>query len=262
MQINRLALGLTALLAAAAVIIVVENLPDRFSGAPYQAAAPPVDAAAHDFSLVADRVGRSVVNISRIPPELSTLGDTFPDSSGHAITELNRRNLGSGFIVHSQGYILTSSRVAYAGVEFVVKMSDRRTEPAVVVGADPASGIAVLKIDSEGLPALPLADSDTVAVGDWVAAFGSPFGLEQSMTAGIVSAKGRIFRFGHTEEYLQTDAAINPGDSGGPVVNLRGEVIGISTTIQGRNYAGLGFAIPAATVRRVYHRILKTTEKN
>lgn len=163
--------------------------------------------------------------------------------------------VGSGVIVSTDGYILTNNHVVEAADELQIDLSDGRTFKADVVGTDPRSDLAVLKIDTTGLVPAKLGDSSAMEVGDWVIAVGSPFGLEQTVTAGIISATNRhtgIIRGGY-EDFLQTDAAINPGNSGGPLVNLRGEVIGINTAINSRTgtNAGVGFAIPSNMAMRI-----------
>ncbi len=161
-----------------------------------------------------------------------------------------QRGLGSGIIVSPDGYILTNNHVVREADELTVTLADNRQFSAKVVGTDQASDVAVLKIEAEGLKPAILGDSDAIEVGDWVVAIGSPFGLQQTVTAGIVSAKGRNFagQVADYEDFIQTDAAINPGNSGGPLVNLDGEVIGINTFILsaglGGGWMGVGFAIP------------------
>jgi serine protease Do len=220
-----------------------------------------------DFSALAARVQHSVVNISTEPNESSehnSSRDRFDQSNPFDLLggarEEKRSSLGSGFVVRSDGYVLTNSHIVENAAKIIVKLSHNRTMEAVVVGTDPKSDLALLKVRDHHLPVLPLATSDKLAIGDWVLAVGSPFGLEQTITQGIISAKGRTSASGRYENLLQTDAAINPGNSGGPLVNLRGEVIGVNTMIreQGRGFSGIGFAIPAATVRQVYEHLLKS----
>ncbi len=168
---------------------------------------------------------------------------------------------GSGFIVSPDGYILTNNHVVGKADKIIVKLADGRQFRAKVVGTDPQSDIAVIKIDAKDLPVLPLGDSDKIEVGEWVLAIGNPFGLTQTVTVGIVSAKGRS-GIGITdyEDFIQTDAAINPGNSGGPLVNLRGEAIGINTAIFSRSggYMGIGFAIPANMAKVIMNQLIKT----
>jgi serine protease Do len=138
-----------------------------------------------------------------------------------------------------------------------VKLHDGRVLEATVVGADPSTDLALVKVNASGLPYLKLADSTKVDVGDWVLAFGSPFGLEKTMTAGIISAKGRVIGAGPYDQFIQTDAAINPGNSGGPLVNLQGEVVGINTMIASGTggFQGVGFAIPSSMASGIYKQL-------
>ncbi|MEZ6136743.1 MAG: Do family serine endopeptidase [Pirellulaceae bacterium] len=163
--------------------------------------------------------------------------------------------MGSGVIVSEDGYVLTNNHVVEAADELRVELSDGRTFNAKLIGTDSKSDVAVLKIEANRLMPAKLGDSSRVEVGDWVIAVGSPFGLDQTVTAGIISATNRQTNIisGGYEDFLQTDAAINPGNSGGPLVNLRGEVIGINTAINSRTgtSAGVGFAIPANMAGRI-----------
>ena len=171
----------------------------------------------------------------------------------------NQQGMGSGVIVSSEGYILTNNHVVRGADEVNVTLYDRRTVSAKVIGTDPKTDLAVLKIDTEGLVAALLGNSDEAEVGEWVLAVGSPFGLEQTVTAGIISAKGRQRGIADYEDFIQTDAAINPGNSGGPLVNLRGQVIGINTAIASRTgaNAGVGFSIPSNMASSVMDAILQ-----
>jgi len=173
---------------------------------------------------------------------------------------------GSGFIVSADGYILTNQHVVDGARQVTVGLLDRREFRARVVGGDPATDVAVLKIDAPGLTPLPLGDSDTARVGDWVLAVGNPLGadLTFTVTSGIISAKGRTLELpssstSSVQDFIQTDAAINPGNSGGPLVNVRGEVIGINAAIASPtgSYAGYGFAVPIDLARVVMDRIVK-----
>jgi len=171
-----------------------------------------------------------------------------------------REGMGSGVVVSRDGYILTNYHVVRDADEVLVKLIDKRELSAKVVGGDAKTDVAVLKIDANDLTPAPLGDSDQVEVGDWVVAIGNPFGLEQTVTVGVVSAKGRAnVGIAEYEDFIQTDAAINPGNSGGPLVNLRGEVIGINTAIATRtgSYAGIGFAIPINMAKAVMDSIIK-----
>ncbi len=167
---------------------------------------------------------------------------------------------GSGVIVSKDGYILTNNHVVADVDRITVKTWDESEYTAEVVGRDPKTDVAVLKINADNLQPARLGDSDQVQVGDWVLAIGGPFGLEHTVTAGIISAKGRsTIGLADYENFIQTDAAINPGNSGGPLVNLRGEVIGINTAIASRtgSYAGIGFAIPINMARRIMDSLIQ-----
>jgi len=156
-----------------------------------------------------------------------------------------QRSLGSGFIIDEHGFIVTNNHVVENADEIVVKLKSGEDFPAEILGTDPNTDLALLKIEVDRkLPHLELGDSDKLKVGQWVVAIGSPFGLEQTVTAGIVSAKGRVIGAGPYDDFIQTDASINPGNSGGPLLNLEGQVVGINTAIIASGQ-GIGFAIPA-----------------
>ena len=160
--------------------------------------------------------------------------------------EEERASLGSGFIISDDGYILTNNHVVKDADEIVVRLNDRRELDAKLIGADESSDLALLKVEAEDLPTVELGDSDKLDVGEWVVAIGSPFGFDYSVTAGIVSAKGRSLPNENYVPFIQTDVAINPGNSGGPLFNLDGEVVGINSQIYTRSggFMGVSFAIP------------------
>ena len=169
-----------------------------------------------------------------------------------------RTGMGTGVIVSSDGFILTNNHVVQGANEVKVTLSDSSQFDAQIIGADEQTDVAVLKIETDGLFAAELGNSDQIEVGEWVVAIGSPFGLKQTVTSGILSAKGRAnMGLAEYEDFLQTDAAINPGNSGGPLVNLRGQVIGINTAIASRSGGsmGVGFAIPSNMAQTVMQRI-------
>ena len=216
-----------------------------------------------DFAELADRQGAAVVNISttqalrQARPGLPRLDEDDPmfdffrrfvprQPGGSPKIDPDNRSLGSGFIVSSDGYVLTNAHVVEGADEIIVKLSDKREFRARLMGADPRSDVALLKIEASGLPKVSLGDPGKLRVGDWVLAIGSPFGFENSVTAGIVSAKGRSLPQENFVPFIQTDVAINPGNSGGPLFNLKGEVIGINSQIysQTGGFMGLSFAIP------------------
>jgi serine protease Do len=185
----------------------------------------------------------------------------FDDGRGQSRTrEYHQQGQGSGFIISKDGYILTNNHVVGDAERITVTLGDGREFQAKLIGADPKTEVALIKIDSdEDLPFLPLGDSDAIQVGEWVLAAGNPFGLSQTITAGIVSAKERS-EVGITEyaNFIQTDAAINPGNSGGPLLNVRGEVIGINTAIysQTGGYMGIGFAIPINQASQIKDQLI------
>lgn len=168
--------------------------------------------------------------------------------------EYKQQGLGSGFLVREDGYILTNNHVVGDADEINVTLPDKREFKAKLIGTDPKSDVAVIKIEGKDFPAVPLGDSESIEVGDWAIAIGTPYGLSQTVTAGIISAKGRggvgIVPY---EDFIQTDAAINPGNSGGPLLNIEGEVIGVNTAIVSRTggYQGIGFAIPISMAERI-----------
>ncbi len=173
--------------------------------------------------------------------------------------EYKQEGLGSGVITSKEGYILTNNHVIANADKITVTLSDKREFPAEIVGTDPKSDVAVIKINADNLPIARLGDSETLEVGDWVVAIGTPFGLSQTVTAGIISAEGRSnIGINDYEDFIQTDAAINPGNSGGPLVNINGEVIGVNTAIFSRSggYQGIGFAIPINMAKSVQESLI------
>lgn len=220
-----------------------------------------------DFTELAAENAAAVVNIStrqnrsgknfnhhrfNMPglPEDSPLNDLFKrffdDHLGEEFSGRDMRSLGSGFIISDDGYLLTNYHVVQKADEIIVHLSDRKSFDAKLVGYDKASDIAVLKIEAKDLPTLKLGSSKNLKVGEWVLAIGSPFGFDHTVTAGIVSAKGRNLPSENYVPFIQTDVAINPGNSGGPLFNLDGEVVGINSQIYSRTggFMGLSFAIP------------------
>ncbi len=169
---------------------------------------------------------------------------------------------GSGFIIDPKGFILTNNHVVEGAETITVRLHDGREYEAELIGTDSRSDVAVIKVDAPDLEPIPLGNSEEVEVGDIVLAFGSPFGLELTMTQGIISAKGRGPGINEREDYLQTDAAINPGNSGGPLINLRGQVIGINTAISSRSggYDGVGFSIPINMAKWIADQLMESGE--
>ena len=234
-----------------------------------------------DFSRIAERTVPAVANISSTqiirrqnspyyndPFYNLFFGDPreIQGSRGRAST-----SLGSGVIVSADGYILTNNhvvtgeqrRVSLADIDITVSLSDKREMPAQVVGVDPDTDLALVKINARNLPTMPWGDSARLKVAEWVLAIGNPFQLNQSVTLGIVSATGRHnVGLAQYEDFIQTDAAINPGNSGGALVNGRGELIGINTAIysQSGGYQGIGFAVPSNLARKVFGELQKYGE--
>lgn len=219
-----------------------------------------------DFTELAEKHGAEVVNISvttvtqtggspfaGMPddPELQEFlrrfgFPTMPGQGGQPNQEFKSQSLGSGFIISADGYILTNAHVVNEADEVLVKLSDKREFKAKIIGTDKRTDVALIKIDATNLPKATIGDPAALKVGEWVAAIGSPFGLENTMTAGIVSAKGRALPQEKFVPFIQTDVAINPGNSGGPLYNLRGEVVGVNSQIYSRSGGsmGLSFSIP------------------
>ena len=250
------------------------------AAAPAAVAAPVVPVAGSpaplglpDFTGIARHNGPAVVNIrvvgstrtsTRGMPQISPDSPFFeffrgfpqdPRGGDRAPT----LGAGSGFIVSPDGVILTNAHVVRDASEVTVKLQDRREFRAKVLGSDPKTDVAVLKIDAKNLPVVPLGRSNSLQVGEWVLAIGSPYGLESTVTAGVVSAKGRSLPQDSTP-FIQTDVAVNPGNSGGPLFNTRGEVVGINSQIysQTGGYQGLSFAIPIEVASRVKEQIMAT----
>jgi serine protease Do len=170
------------------------------------------------------------------------------------------RGLGSGFVINSDGYILTNNHVVDGASDIRVKFSDGRELPARVIGHDDKTDLALIKVDATGLPVIPIGDSSKLEVGEPVMAVGNPFGLEQTVTTGIVSATGRVIGEGPYDDFIQTDASINPGNSGGPLINARGEAVGVNTAIVSGSggSVGIGFAIPTNLAKPVVTQLAQT----
>jgi serine protease Do len=213
-----------------------------------------------DFSLIAQQQGAAVVNVSVSGNSAAMAqgdddGDAFP-----GLPTRPMRAQGSGFIISPDGLILTNAHVVHGATDVTVKLIDRREFQAKVLGSDPKTDIAVLKIDAKNLPVLRMGRAADLKVGEWVMAIGSPFGFENSVTAGVVSAKGRSLPGDSGVQFIQTDAAVNPGNSGGPLLNARGEVVGINSQIYSRSggFQGLSFAIPIDLATQVKDQIVAT----
>ncbi len=242
MQLIRAALAMVLTLSAAFALAQGRELPD--------------------FTRLVEEQGAAVVNISTTQAARRTAGPQVPNTQDEEVLEFFRRfiprqqpgpgarpesrSLGSGFIISTDGYILTNAHVVDSADEINVKLTDKREFKAKVIGADKRTDVALIKIEASGLPAVRMGDPARLKVGEWVVAIGSPFGFESTVTAGIVSAKGRSLPQENFVPFIQTDVAINPGNSGGPLFNMRGEVVGVNSQIYSRTggFMGLSFAIP------------------
>jgi len=261
------------LLSAAALMLFGAELP-----AVNAAADSGVQMVPANFSHLAKDVKPSVVNI-RTVTTVKGGGNVFrhyfnsPHNGRNPFEEFwgpfleqqpqrdyKQRSLGSGFIIDAEGYIVTNNHVVGNADQIKVKLFDENEFDAELVGRDPKTDLALIKIKADyDLKPIPMGNSDTLTVGEWVVAIGSPFGLEQTVTAGIVSAKGRIIGFGPYEDFIQTDASINPGNSGGPLINMRGEVVGINTAIVASGQ-GIGFAIPVNLAKNIIEQLKSSGE--
>jgi serine protease Do len=274
------ALAIAAAFAGGAVVTHYSGQPvhaaptSNSANAPVAAIVP--HAALPDFAAIVQQYGPAVVNITVTGTRKTGLSSGEDDDNplsqffrgtpgnpfrfGPPPSEVPTQGQGSGFIVGADGIVLTNAHVVQGASEVTVKLTDRREFRAKVLGADPATDIAVLRIDAKNLPVAVLGDPARARVGDWVLAIGSPFGFENSVSAGIISAKGRSLPGDAYVPFIQTDVAVNPGNSGGPLFNLSGEVIGINSQIYSRSggYQGVSFAIPINVALKVKDQIVAT----
>jgi serine protease Do len=233
-----------------------------------------------DFTELAEKQGPAVVNISTTQTTRGgNQASPFPfdendpafeffkrfiprQPGGGSPREFENKSLGSGFIISADGYILTNAHVVDGADEVTVRLTDKREFKAKTIGTDKRTDVALIKIEAAGLPAVKMADISQLKVGEWVVAIGSPFGFDNSVTAGIVSAKGRSLPQENYVPFIQTDVAINPGNSGGPLFNMRGEVVGINSQIYSRSggYMGVSFAIPIDVAMEIQNQ-LRTSGK-
>ncbi len=278
--------GKVAVLVLSTLVLASCSRPAATAIPPVQAATLPQVAQASaplvtglpDFTALVERYGPAVVNVqvverrsvaqSRGQGELDP-NDPFseffrrfgiPNPNTPRGDSQPARGMGSGFVVSADGYIITNAHVVRGATDVTVKMTDRREYPAKVIGLDDRTDVAVIKIDGSNLPTVRLGDPSTLKPGQWVVAIGSPFGMENSVTAGIVSAVSRTLPGDRYVPFIQTDAAVNPGNSGGPLFNLDGEVVGINSQIysQSGGYMGLSFAIPIDVANNVREQLVKT----
>jgi serine protease Do len=212
-----------------------------------------------NFAEVVQRVNPAVVNITVIDgsngdDEEDAAGEEEEPESDEPLGPGPRRGEGSGFIVDAQGYILTNHHVVPSPARIRVRLADKRELPATLVGSDPSTDLALLKVEAKSLPVVPLGDSDRLRVGEWVCAIGNPYRFDHSVTVGVVSSKGRKIYDASFDAYIQTDAAINPGNSGGPLINAAGEAVGINSavSVQGQ---GIGFAVPINVARDILEQL-------
>ncbi len=240
--------------------------------------APAVQMIPQSFTQLAKNCGPAVVNISTVKTltsggnrvfehffggpqnsphgQMDPFGRFFEDFfKNHPQREFKQSSLGSGFILDKEGFIVTNNHVIDGADEIQVKLKDGKEYPAEIIGKDSSTDLALIKIKADkDLPVLNLGNSDDLEIGQWVLAIGSPFGLEQTVTAGIISAKGRVIGAGPYDDFIQTDASINPGNSGGPLINMYGEVVGINTAIIAGG-EGIGFAIPVNIAKEVFAQL-------
>ncbi|MCS0581494.1 Do family serine endopeptidase [Massilia pinisoli] len=261
--------------AAAAATAPVAASPAPVAATPAPVAGNPVGVALPDFTQIVSHNGPAVVNVRVVGTTKVSQRQMPQFDEDDPFFEFFRRfqpqqprgggrgelvyGAGSGFIVSPDGVILTNAHVVRDADEVTVKLQDRREFRAKVLGSDPKTDVAVLKIDAKNLPVVPIGNTRNLQVGEWVLAIGSPYGLESSVTAGVVSAKGRSLP-NDPVPFIQTDVAVNPGNSGGPLFNTRGEVVGINSQIysQTGGYQGLSFAIPIDVAVRIKDQIVAT----
>ena len=259
------ALPLAGLLASLALlpgctgpIPGLPQLPGRSSGDPVRISdavpAPPLPGTNNTIVDAVEKVGPSVVRIDTTKRVINPLGGLF----GRGPTIQQQQGQGSGFITRSDGVVLTNAHVVDGASDVTVTLPDGRSYSGKVLGADPLTDVAVVKVVASKLPVAPLGDSARVRPGEWAIAIGNPLGLDNTVTAGIISAIQRTNAVGEGQRvpYIQTDAAVNPGNSGGPLINDRGQVIGINTAIRQAPGAGLSFAVPINVARQIAAQIL------
>ncbi len=273
LALSAIALGVAALTSLTGLAGFSRTV--RASTAPEapSAATQRTDIVLPDFASITEKAGPAVVNV-RVSGVRSLAEEGSDDDSTQALLELLRRRYGgamprlevpvrgqgSGFIVSPDGIVLTNAHVVQGAREVIVRLTDRREFRARVLGTDGKTDIAVLKIDANGLPTVRLGDAKHLRAGEWVLAIGSPFGFENTVTAGMVSALGRSLPDDGAVRFIQTDVPINPGNSGGPLFNARGEVVGINSQIYSMSggFQGVSFAIPIDVAKRVQEQIVAT----
>ncbi|MCQ4345886.1 DegQ family serine endoprotease [Pseudomonas stutzeri] len=258
--LKRAMLSLAAVLALGQALVAQAQLP-QFTELVEQASPAVVNISTRQ-SMPTQAAGlppQMIPDLEGLPPMFREFFErSIPQTPpGQAPRRRQAQSLGSGFIISSDGYVLTNNHVVADADEIIVRLSDRSELEAKLVGADPRSDVALLKVEGKSLPTVKLGKSDALKVGEWVVAIGSPFGFDHSVTAGIVSAKGRSLPDENYVPFIQTDVAINPGNSGGPLFNLDGEVVGINSQIFTRSggFMGLSFAIPIDVAMNVAEQL-------
>jgi serine protease Do len=265
---------IVVVLLAAGLIAVSSFYPASY----VEAKTDNIQATPLSFSSLAEKASSAVVNIRTVKTikgggrvfrqfkrgpfgDDDTMRDFFDRFFGeNRQHDFKQRSLGSGFIIDKEGYIVTNNHVVDNADKIEVLLKDAEKFDAEIVGRDVNTDLALIKIKSErNLPVLKFGDSDAIKVGQWVVAIGSPFGLEHTITAGIISAKGRVIGSGPYDDFLQTDASINPGNSGGPLINMKGEVVGINTAIIASGQ-GIGFAIPVNLAKGIIDQLKNSGE--
>ncbi len=234
--------ALLGLLAGGGGVVPVATAPLRFAGAP------------PSFAEIVSSVNPAVVHVDVIEEARRNVHEGVEDAPE---LDVPGRGEGSGFIIDPAGYILTNHHLVPGPARVRVRLADRRELPARLVGADPSTDLALIKVESQGLPVVRLGDSDRLRVGDWVCAIGNPLSFDHTVTVGVVSSKGRKIFNASFDSYIQTDAAINPGNSGGPLINAEGEAVGINAAVSSEGQ-GIGFAIPINLAKGVLEQ-LRTT---
>lgn len=261
---HRIAVALIAMSGGLSCASGVHAAPDRNGTSGGSRGPADVEAArqlSSVFAEVAKRASRAVVSIRVEQRQKMPKGPHLFDFFGRRFgrpeqRERVLRGRGSGVVIRSDGYVLTNNHVVEDATHIEVHLQDDRRFDGRLIGNDPATDLAVVKVDAKNLPAVEFADAAEVRVGQWVLAIGSPFGLDYTTTVGVVSAKGRAVGANEIEDYIQTDAMINPGNSGGPLIDLDGEVVGVNTMIAGRG-TGIGFAVPSNIAQNVANQLIE-----
>ncbi|HET7294591.1 MAG TPA: trypsin-like peptidase domain-containing protein [Vicinamibacteria bacterium] len=249
---SRAAAGIAfVLVAVLGVLVGLLSAGGGVVSGPAPAAAPPPALTTPSFADIVQRVNPAVVNVSVV--DKARLDPVAGDSEGQGV-DVPRRGEGSGFLVDPEGFILTNHHLVGGAQRIRVRFADRSERPARLVGSDPSTDVALIKIEGAGLPTVPLGRSDRLRVGDWVCAIGNPYSFDHTVTAGVVSSLGRKIFDASFDAYIQTDAAINPGNSGGPLINAAGEAVGISTAVSTEGQ-GIGFAVPIDLARDVMEQL-------